>query len=120
MDQIINNPGLQHIIEIIFFNLDFEDLMACQLVNKSIKNILKNQMFWLKKWRFNKGLSKTNQNNWIKALKMTKNTNLEKNVALYIKKVIKIGHVVDVPCYIDNDTVINANRISFEEAASNI
>ena len=116
MDQIINNPGLQHIIEIIFFNLDFEDLMACQLVNKSIKNILKNQMFWLKKWRFNKGLSKTNQNNWIKALKMTKNTNLEKNVALYIKKIIKIGHFVDVPCYIDNDAMIKATEISFEEA----
>ena len=116
MDQIVNTPGLQHIIEIIFFNLDFKDLMNCQLVNKSVNIILENAMFWLKKWRFNRGLSKINQNNWIKALQMTENTNLEKNVALYIKKVIKIGYFVDVPCYIDNDTVINANRISFEEA----
>ena len=116
MNQIINTPGLQHIIEIIFFNLDFKDLMNCQLVNKSVNMILENSMFWLKKWRFNRGLSKINQNNWIKALQMTENTNLEKNVALYIKKVIKIGHFVDVPCYIDNDTVINANRISFEVA----
>ena len=116
MDQIINNPGLQHIIEIIFFNLDFEDLMACQLVNKSLKQILENPMFYLKKWRFNRGLSKKNQNNWIKALQMTKNTNLENNVALYIKKVIKIGHFVDVPCFIDNDVMTKATQISFEEA----
>ena len=78
MNQIINVPGLQHIIEIIFFNLDFKDLMNCQLVNKSVKIILENSMFWLKKWRFNRGLSKINQNNWIKALQMTENTNLEK------------------------------------------
>ena len=116
MDQIVNTPGLQHIIEIIFFNLDFKDLMACQLVNKSLKQILENPMFWLKKWRFNRGLSKKNQNNWIKALQMTKNMNLENNVALYIKKVIKVGHFVDVPCYIDNDAMMKATQISFEEA----
>ena len=116
MVQIINAPGLQHIIEIIFFNLDFKDLMNCQLLNKSVKIILENSMFWLKKWRFNKGLSKTNQNNWIKALKMTKNTNLEKNVALYIKKIIKIGHYVDIRCHIDNDAMVKATQISFEEA----
>ena len=116
MDQIANTPGLQHIIEIIFFNLDFKDLMACQLVNKSLKQILENPMFWLKKWRFNRGLSKKNQNNWIKALQMTKNTSFEKNVDMYIKKVIKIGHFVDVPCYIDNDALMKATTISFQEA----
>ena len=42
MEQIINTPGHQHIIEMIFFNLDFEDLMNCQLINKSSKNILEN------------------------------------------------------------------------------
>ena len=45
MEQIINTPGHQHIIEMIFFNLDFEDLMNCQLINKSSKNILENPMF---------------------------------------------------------------------------
>ena len=35
MDEIINTPGLKHIIEMIFFNLNFEDLMTCQLINKS-------------------------------------------------------------------------------------
>ena len=115
-DQIVNTPGFQHIIELIFFNLDFENLVACQLVNKASNGILKNPMFWLKKWRFNRGLSKKNLEDWIKALQMTKNTNLGRNVVLYIKKVIKFDHFVDVPCYIDNDVMTKATEISFEEA----
>ena len=35
-NQIINTPGLQHIIEVIFFNLDFVDFMNCQQINKAI------------------------------------------------------------------------------------
>ena len=62
MGQIVTNPGLQHIIEIIFLNLDFEDLQGCQLVNKSCKKILENPRFWLKKWRFN--------TSWIKRLSL--------------------------------------------------
>ena len=95
MDEIINNPGLQHIIELIFFNLDHKDLMNCQLVNKSTKQILENPMFWLKKWSFNLGLSKENQTDWIKAVQMTKNTNLETKVIRYIQQNIIIGHFVD-------------------------
>ena len=117
MNKIVKTPGLQHIIEKIFFNLGFKDLMACQLVNKSIKIILENPMFWLKKWRYNRGLSKENQNNWIKVLQMTKNKDFERRcVEIYIKKVIKIGHFVDVPCYIDNDAMTKATQISFQEA----
>ena len=51
---------------------------------------------------------------------MTKNTNLERNVILYIKKVIKLGHYVDIPCYINNDTLMKVNEISFEEALEKI
>ena len=116
LDQIVINPGLQHIIEMIFFNLDYKDLKKCNLINAAIKKILINPMFWLKKWRFNKGLSTKNQSDWIKALQMTKNTNFEKNVILYIKKVIKLGHYVDIPCYINNDALMKVNEISFEEA----
>ena len=94
-DEIINNPGLQHIIELIFFNLDHKDLMNCQLVNKSTKQILENPMFWLKKWSFNLGLSKENQTDWIKAVQMTKNTNLETKVIRCIQQNIIIGHFVD-------------------------
>ena len=120
MDQIINTPGLQHIIEMIFFNLDFEDLRNCQQVNLAIQRILEKQvekpMFWLNKWRCHRGLSKKNQLDWIKALQMTKDTYFENNVALYIKNVIKVGHFVDVPCYIDIDVVKKATEISFKDA----
>ena len=121
MDEIINTPGLQHIIEMIFFNLDFEDLMNCQLVNKAVRQILDQwidvkPMSWLNKWRSNRGLSEKNKLDWTRALQMTKDTNLRMNIALYIRNVIKIGHFVDVPCYIHNDVLNKAIKISFEEA----
>ena len=102
MDQILNNEGLQHIAEMIFLNLDSEKLKTCQCLNKSSQQILANPMFWLKKW---KGLSKESKKDWTKAIQITRNTPLETNVLSYIKKAIKIGHFVDVPCYIDENVV---------------
>ena len=113
MAQIFNNSGLQHITEMIFLNLDSEKLQVCQCVNKSSKDILKNPLFWLKKW---KGLSQNSKKDWSKAIQLTRNTNLEENVISYIKKVIKIGHVVDVPCYIDENVVEKSNDFTFEAA----
>ena len=109
MDYIINNPGLQKIIEKIFFNLDFLDLQTCQLINKSSKEILDNPMFWLKKWKRIIGgiLSQKNNSDWKKAIqKIRGDTDLESNVRSYIKKIIQMGHFVDVPCFID-DSAIN-------------
>ena len=52
MDQIINNPGLQHITENILLNLDFKNLHVCQSANKNFGQILANNpVFWLKKFR---------------------------------------------------------------------
>ena len=113
MDQILNNQGLQHIAEIIFLNLDSEKIKICQLLNKSSQQICANPMFWLKKW---KGLSKESKKEWSKAIKITRNTNLETNVVSYIKKAIRIGHVVDVPCYIDENIVEKSNEFTFEAA----
>ena len=102
LDQIINNLGLQNITETIFTNVNFEDLQKCQFLNKSSHQILANPIFWLKKW---KGLSNQSKKDWTKAIQMTKNTPLKKNILLYIKKAIKIGHIVDVPCYISENVV---------------
>ena len=101
MENIIQNPGLQHIAEMILLNLDFEDLKTCHLFNKSCRDILDNPMFWLRKLRTQRGLSEKNYNDWAKAIQSTRNTNMETNVKLYLQKVIKNGHVVDVPCFID-------------------
>ena len=49
MEKIINNPGLQHLAENIFLNLNSEDLKQCQLINQSASKILENPLFWMKK-----------------------------------------------------------------------
>ena len=113
MDQITNNPGLQHITEDILLNLDFKKIQVCQSVNKNFKEILNDPIFWLKKWRLN-GLSKENHTDWVKAIQLTKskklatntkNKNLATNILLYIKKIIEVGHFVDVPCFTDKKVI---------------
>ena len=49
MDLISRNPGLQHISEEIFLNLDHKDILECEKVNAFWKQTLKNPSFWLKK-----------------------------------------------------------------------
>ena len=72
MEEIIKNPGFQHITEKIFLALCIRDLLACQLLNKNSKIILDNNpIFWIKKW-ISSGLSKNNQTGWIKAIQLTK------------------------------------------------
>ena len=71
MDLITKNPGLQHIIEETFMNLDHENLLKCQQVNLSWKIILKNPTFWLKKC-VQKGLSKEDQLEWYKLIQNLK------------------------------------------------
>ena len=84
----MKNPGLQHIIENVFLNLDYEDLLACQLINNYCKGIIENPMFWLKKWRM-RGLSKKNEKDWAKVIQNTKdNPNEEIDALLYIKLAI--------------------------------
>ena len=49
MDFISKNPGLQHISEEIFMNLDSKCLTTCQEVNPYWKELIKNPKFWIKK-----------------------------------------------------------------------
>ena len=79
LEEIINSPGLQHIVEEIFLNLDFEDIQACAQINIPCKKVIENPIFWLKKWRL-RGLSKKNHEDWIKAIQITRNTSLEEIV----------------------------------------
>ena len=65
METIINNPGLQHIAEKVFWNLDVEDLKICAQINQSCKQILQNPIFCLSKFEH---LSKKNKEDWIKVI----------------------------------------------------
>ena len=100
-EDIVKNPGLQHLAEAIFSNLNYNDLKTCHLINRSSKSILDNPKFWLKKF-IQKGISKQNELDWSKAIQLTKNTNYEKSIALYLKRSIMKENVVDIPpCFID-------------------
>ena len=46
MEKIINTPGLQHLAESIYLNLDYAALKKCQFINQSTSKILSNPMFW--------------------------------------------------------------------------
>ena len=83
METIINNPGLQHLAEKVFLNLDVEDLKNCEHINQSCKQILENPMFWLKK--FGGSLSKKNEKDWVKIIQSVKNFVYEKLIISYLK-----------------------------------
>ena len=67
LESIFNNPGLQHITENIFCNLNNEDLEVCRTVNQSCQEVLDEAMFWLKKF-IRRGLSMKEQLDWTKAI----------------------------------------------------
>ena len=119
MEKIITNPGLQHLAENIFWNLDVEHLKICGLINQSCQQILDNPMFWLRKFV---GLSKANQKDWIKIIQSEKNPEKKGQIIAYLqwnlKKFVKDNgiarknptnkHVyeddkMDLPCYSNPD-----------------
>ena len=108
LENILKNPGLHHIAEMIFWNLNHEELEFCRLINQPCKQILENPMFWLKKF-IRKGLPNQDQLDWTKAIQLTKDTVLEKIVLLYLKKSSKNKRVVDLPCYND-EKIINISQ----------
>ena len=115
MDQIIKNPGFQHLTEKFLLNLPIKDVISLQSVNKNLKEILDDPMFWIKKWNL-KGLSKKNKNDWIKAIQLTKNIKLAKIIILYAKKVLHRNRLVDFPCHIDEKSVDIFSKFTNETA----
>ena len=103
-ENVIKNPGLQHLAEIIFSYLNYNDIKSCQCINRSSKSILANPKFWLQKL-VQLGMSKQNQNDWIKAIKLTKNTDFERNLQLYLKRSLCKRTMIDIPCFIDENTM---------------
>ena len=105
MENIINNPGLQHITEKILFNLNYNDLRLCEHINQTMQQILNDSFFWLRKL-IQRGLSPKNQEDWKNAIVLTKNSELEKFVLSYLKKSSKNTKVVDLYCYIDENFIM--------------
>ena len=101
MEKIINNPGLQHLVEKVFFNLNVEDLEICAQINQSCKQILENPMFWLRK--FGGRLSQKNQNEWIQNIQSEENSKKRKDIMAYLQWNSKKEASKYIPCYTSPD-----------------
>ena len=111
LEKVIQNPGLQHLAENIFFNLNYKALAACGSVNEAWKKFLHDPMFWLKKF-VQRGLSQKNKIDWIEAIQMTRDgradADLETNILMYFMRYSRNERVMcfDVPCYLNNQTFL--------------
>ena len=105
------NPGFHLVLENIFLNLNFDDLSACEQINKFCKNVLNNPNFWLKKFTL-RGLSKENQNDWETAIGLAKDdSDLENDIMLYLKISSKHVGLYDLPCYITEDIIFKSTEL---------
>ena len=98
MEKIVSNPGLQHLAENIFSNLNVEDLKLCRQINQSWKQIVENvenPIFWLNKF---KSLSKDNLKDWIKIIKLHQNSDKQQAIIYYLQWNLK-KETTDLPCY---------------------
>ena len=60
LENFMKNPGLQHLAENIFLNLNYQTLETCTKVNETFQQFLNDPMFWVKRF-IQRGLSKKNQ-----------------------------------------------------------
>ena len=95
MDLLTKTPGLQHVAEEIFQNLNVFTLERCEQVSKSWKAILRKPSFWLQKCRKNDGDDSNKiRNAWKMAISMVKkkeDIKLEENLCDHLKMICK-GH----------------------------
>ena len=101
-EKILNAPGLHHLAENIFCNLDIEHLKICRILNQSSKQILdgpmfQDPMFWLRKFG---GISIKNQNAWANVIQSVHNSFKRKYAIIsYLRWNLKKGAMEDLPCY---------------------
>ena len=109
MENLIKNPGLQHIALNIFCNLDLKMLKICKQMNQFSNQLLdlENPYFWLQKF-IQRGLPKKQQRDWTKAIQLTKGTVLAKYLCAYLKKCTENERVVNLPCYINEEFLQNS------------
>ena len=81
MENLINNPNLAVDIGQKITNfLDLKSLQTCRLVNKSMKNLVEDPTFWLKRLEKRGGLSPEYSLKWKKLIKLVENTDFSTNV----------------------------------------
>ena len=112
-ENILKNPGLQHIAENIFFNLDVEHLQIFGLINQSSKQILdgpmfQDPMFWLKQFG---SFSVKNQKDWDDVIQTVHNSDKSKYaIIFYLRWNLKKGVLIDLPCYTTHSAQLDLKR----------
>ena len=94
MENIINNPGLQHLAEKVFWNLDVEDLKNCAQINQSCNQILQKPIFCLRKFEH---ISEKNKGEWIKDIKSVKDSDKGIAIISYLQIVDKSSRLLKKP-----------------------
>ena len=100
MEKITINPGLQHLTEKVFWDLDVDDLKICAQINLSCKQILQTPMFCLRKFEH---FSKKNQKDWMSVIKSVKNSDKGIAIICYLRLNLREERLVDLPCYTNSD-----------------
>ena len=83
MDNLTKNPGLTHIVEVIFLNLNYSHILECSQVHESWKKIQNRPNFWLQKCTQNPEFK--NKSAWKKLIQLTSPTDHTKEDNIYHK-----------------------------------
>ena len=91
MENLTNCPGLHHVAEKIFFDLNVESLEDCKKVNESWELILKNPLFlkrrtWLLFRKYSQHKKFGNKNAWKEAIQRYVGTDHEKRLNQHLEK----------------------------------
>ena len=89
MDFITKNPGLQHVAEEIFMNLDYNNVLKSKTVNQYWYLILVNPTFWLKKCLRNGFLSNECKMEWTKLIQTLKSQIYKEKVTTCLMNIIE-------------------------------
>ena len=112
LEKFINIPGLHHIAENIFLNLNYQSLEACILVKRSFQHyldqLMANPLFFLKKF-ICAGMSKKNEMDWTEIIQMTRGTKVGEIIIFYFKQCLQNERIVDfdMPCHIKKNNLEN-------------
>ena len=85
LDLISKTPGLQHITEQIFLELNHENLIECEKVNTSWKRIMNNPNLLLKIC-VKKRLITQHEVKWLKLIQTLTDPRIEGNIVSYLKR----------------------------------
>ena len=98
METLIKTPGLQHLAENIFLNLNYQEVKTCGLLNETFDlftdQLIENPFFLLKRFVLG-GMSKKNENDWTEIIQKTRGTNIEEFVFEYLNQYFKNEKVAD-------------------------